>query len=375
MPDRRRKALAARLRREKLDAFLATGPNNVRYLSGFTGEDSWLLVTRSHAVLLTDGRFAEQAETECPDLERHVRTGSITAALARVLKDCGVGTLAVEAEHMSVATCQTLRRKCRKTRICLKSLWVEDLRVIKDEAEIAALARAVRIAQRAWRRALAGGLEAGRPERTLAARLEFLMREGGADAAAFETIVAFDAHSSLPHARPGARKLRPGSAVLFDWGARVAGYNSDLTRCIAMDRMPDRIRCIYDVCLEAQRRAIRAIRPGAVCREVDQAARSYIESKGFGDAFGHGAGHGVGLDVHEAPSLNPHSETTLRPGMVVTVEPGIYLPGVGGVRIEDMALVTGTGCRLLTRLPKTAGKMEHLAQERTGWISSKESRN
>jgi Xaa-Pro aminopeptidase len=190
-------------------------------------------------------------------------------------------------------------------------------------------------------------------EQDVAAELDYIMRRRlGAQGSAFETIVAFDEHASQPHAKPGSRRLRAGSVVLIDWGARKGGYNSDLTRTSSLGRMPKKALKAREMVIEAQRRAIEAIRPGAVLRDVDGIARRYLARSGYGRAFGHGLGHGVGLEIHEDPTLGRRRVGALEPGMVVTVEPGVYLPGEFGVRIEDMVLVTDTGARVLSSLAR-----------------------
>jgi Xaa-Pro aminopeptidase len=356
---RRRRAIVRRLRRAKLEALLVTKPENVRYLSGFTGEDSWLLVARGRSVLITDGRFAEQAEREAPDVELKLREDGMVATTADLLRHGDLGRAGFEPGSMSVLTHAALREKLRRRdRLEAVEGWVEKLRAVKDAGEVEAIRRSLRIAERSWRETVREALEAGRTERFLAGHLEWTMRRRGADGTAFDTICAAGAHASLPHARPGGRKARPGDAVLFDWGARRDGYNCDLTRVVALDRMPPEIRAIYGVVLSAQRRAIDAVAPGVRCSEVDRAARSWITAKGYGEAFGHGTGHGVGLEIHEAPSFKARSAGRLRAGMVVTIEPGIYLPGVGGVRIEDMVLVTKDGHEVLSRLGKSPGRVE-----------------
>lgn len=346
---RRRQALLRRLRAENLSAMLVTKVQNVRYLSGFTGEDSWLLVAPSGTVLVTDGRFAEQAEHESPGIRHVIRNGSIVEATAQILKVQGVKQLAIEAGSVTVETHGALLKAARKTRLRPVSGWVEEMRAIKDEGEIEAIRRCIRMAQKGFR-GMVGEVRPGRSERWVAGCLDWHMRQAGADDAAFDTICAFGARASLPHARPGSARLGRSGVMLVDWGARSGGYNCDLTRIIAMDRMPPLIRRIYETCLEAQRRAIARAGPGVPCSEVDAAARSYIAERGYGDAFNHGTGHGVGLEVHEAPTLSRLNTRSLSPGMVVTVEPGIYLPGTGGVRIEDMVLITREGREVLTGL-------------------------
>jgi len=229
---------------------------------------------------------------------------------------------------------------------------VERLRVIKDGSELAAIEQAVAISEEAFRLTVAR-LAPGVTELEIARLLDRTMEELGADQPGFESIVAFGERPSLPHARPSQRKLKRGEAALFDWGARVQMYNADLTRMAFLDRIPPLYRRLHSVVLAAQRRAVRQVRAGRTAGAIDAVARNYLKAHRHGKHFGHSLGHGVGLDVHEAPTLARGQKTLLRPGMVITVEPGVYLPGAGGVRIEDMLRVTRNGHVSLTSLPRS----------------------
>jgi len=240
----------------------------------------------------------------------------------------------------------------RGTQLVLAPPIVESMRRLKDEAELAVMRRAIRVAEDAFE-AMRKTIRSGQTELELAARLEYEMKCRGASAPAFPTICAEGANAAAPHAHPGRRKIKRGSAILFDWGARVGRYCSDLTRMLFLGSIPARLREVYSVVLEAQLAGVAAVRPGWRMCDVDDAARSVIKRAGFGDRFTHGLGHGLGLNVHEPPSLSWRSKEELEPGMLVTVEPGIYLPGVGGVRIEDDVLVTPKGNRVLTSLDKS----------------------
>jgi Xaa-Pro aminopeptidase len=232
---------------------------------------------------------------------------------------------------------------------------LSELRSVKDDEEIRRIRKAISVAQRAFRELIAKAPRAliGRSERDAAAELDYRMRQLGASEAAFETVVAAGAHSSLPHYRPGSAPIRRDQVVLFDWGAKVDGYCSDLTRTVFVGRIPPKLARIYEVVLRAQQAGIAAVRSGAECRAVDAAARKVIEAAGFGEQFMHGLGHGIGRAVHEGPALAQLSASRLRSRMVVTVEPGIYIPGVGGVRIEDDILVTPQGAKRLSSLGRT----------------------
>ena len=234
----------------------------------------------------------------------------------------------------------------------LKSLGrtVEGLRARKSAWEIEKIRAALSIAERAFE-AVRGLMRPGVTELAVAVELELAMRLLGAEGPAFPTIVAGGPRAALPHARPTGRKFRPGETIIIDWGARLDGYNSDLTRTLVLDRMTRRIRGMLDAVRAAQERALRRIRPGVGAREVDRGAREFLRSRRRGKYFVHGTGHGVGLEIHEGPSLSPRSDDTLRMGMVITVEPGVYVPGVGGVRLESMVVVSRSGCRILDKLP------------------------
>jgi len=347
-------ALRALCRRKRAGAILLTDRHHVRYFSGFTGEDSFLLAGRRWVRLLTDGRFTEQARIECPHVKAIRRDGRMLDAIAAALAGRRVRALAVEGNAMTVTLRAELQRALPRVRIKPLSGEVAALREVKDAVELASIRKAVRSAERGFAELLAAGRKrfVGRTETEVAAELEYRMRLHGAEGAAFETIVAAGAHAAMPHYRPGAARIRPGDFVLIDWGAVVGGYCSDLTRVVFTGRIPPRIARIYEVVLRAQSAGVRALRPGATCGDADAAARDVIAEAGHAEAFAHGLGHGLGLEVHESPRLGRGVKQALAAGMVVTVEPGIYLPGTGGVRIEDDVLVVPGGRRRLSRLPR-----------------------
>jgi len=340
------------LRRLGLRAMLITDPVDVSYLSGFMGEDSWLLVTDRDATLLTDGRFTEQAARECPSIRRLVRKGAMTEALAGLVERKRVRKLGFDPATVTVAGRSGLARAMKKVRLVEVGGVVSTLRICKDPMELRAIARAVRVAETAWA-AFRRHVRLGMTERRLAAELDHQMRLAGADGPAFDTICAIDASGAMPHARPGNRRLRQGSVVVVDFGARVDGYVSDLTRVLFAGKIAPRAREVYTTVLEAQRAGIAAVRPGALLKDVDAAVRRVIVAAGLGKHFTHGTGHGIGRRVHEAPALAPTiSKGCLEEGMVVTVEPGVYLEGRFGVRIEDDVLVTRGGRRVLSHVEK-----------------------
>ena len=350
---RRRERLARGLRRRKMDSLLISSVNNVRYLSGFSGDDSFLLLTRYRSILITDGRYATQAAEEMDGVDVRVRKGGIIAESARLARRLGLRRLGFEARAMLVAQYSLLTRELGgKCEAVATEGVVEALRECKSREEVKAIRRAIAVAEAAIGE-VAPKIRVGVSERALAAELDAAMRRLGADGPAFQTICAAGKRAALPHAHPTDRKIAEGEPVLFDWGARLDLYNSDLTRVFFVSRIPARWRRLYEAVLEAQLRAIRAVRAGRTTGEVDAAARRSLRKRRCARYFSHGLGHGVGLDVHEAPALRDGGSKPLASGMVVTVEPGVYLPGIGGIRIEDMVLVQPQGCRVLTDVPKS----------------------
>lgn len=337
------------------DAMVVSSTTNVGYLTGFTGDSTPLLITRDRAIAVSDFRYAEALDEECPTLETHIRpvAQKLWAAVAEVVLKLGLKHLAFEANAMLVADQFALRDALPAVALAAVFGRVESLRAIKDDGEIAAVRAAIRAAERAFRM-LRDGLDPGESELQTAELLESYLKRCGSSRPAFDPIVAAGPRSALPHATPAASgSIGDHPFVLIDWGATVSGYRSDLTRMIATGTVGEEFGRIYRTVLDAQARAIATIRPGARASEVDAAARSSIEEAGFGKLFGHGLGHGIGLAVHESPSLRPDSNDVLLPGMIVTVEPGIYRPGWGGIRIEDDVLVTPDGREVLTSLPRS----------------------
>jgi Xaa-Pro aminopeptidase len=351
----RREKLIRTLKADQADGMLVSAPTNVRYLTGFTGDNAVLLVCRNRAVIVSDGRFTIQLRQECPGLEAYIRPvgQTLIEAVSAVVDKLGVRRLAFEAVVLSVADFEALREKLPA--VALKGVTgrVEALRAVKDKDEIAAIREAVDYAERAFAM-LRSGLRLDETEKDVADALEGYLRRCGATTASFPPIVAVGARAALPHARPTA-ETRIGDAdfVLIDWGASGRPYKSDLTRVLVTGKVTPKFERIYRTVLAAQERGIAAIRPGVMARDVDAEARSVIEEAGFGRFFEHGLGHGLGMDIHEAPRLRIGVDDALQPGMVVTVEPGIYLPDWGGIRIEDDVLVTPDGCEVLTHVPRT----------------------
>lgn len=356
MPDfqRRRELLCRRLREAELAALLVTHPINVSYLSGFTGDDSYLLLDSRRAILVSDPRFATQLTEECPELEHAIRSPGqgLLEHTAKVIRQAGWQSLGFEANYLTYADYWQLGEELPLVTWRRTSGLVEGLREIKDKEELAHLQQALWVAEKAFG-VLRAGLRSGTTEKALADELDHQMRLFGATRSSFSTIVAAGQRAALPHARPTQRVVSETDAVLIDWGAMCGGYHSDLTRLLAVHKIPPKLERVYGVVLKAQARAIAKIRPGATGHEVDHAAREVIAKSGYGKYFGHGLGHGLGLEIHEGPRLSRNQHRPLRAGMVVTVEPGIYLPGIGGVRIEDDVLVTRGGAEVLSSLPKS----------------------
>jgi Xaa-Pro aminopeptidase len=317
------------------EALLITNFANVTYLTGFTGDDSYLLVARDKEILITDPRYTTQLEAECPGLELHVRQpgGSMPAAAVKTIKGSNVARLAIEGDSMCVSLLERLAKDLPKVAIQSISGLVESLREVKDKQEIAELRQAIAVAERAFA-AIRPTLRPADTERQIANDLDWQMRDLGAKGSSFETIVAVGARAALPHARPTDIAVGENELILIDWGAHGRLYRSDLTRVLTTARISPKLKRVYGVVLQAQSAAIAAIRPGVKGSEVDAVARNVIKDAGFGRRFGHSLGHGIGLDIHEGPRLAKTNPKPLKAGMVVTVEPGIYVPGWGGIRIE-----------------------------------------
>jgi Xaa-Pro aminopeptidase len=341
--------LKQKIVKKGLDGLVITKLPNIRYLSGFTGSEALLLLTRERDIFLTDFRYVEQAQRECKGLEIAERKRSPMKALGNLVKKLRLKVLGFEPEALSFAQYSELKGTVRKA-MPVKGM-VEEMREVKEEEEINCLKVALRVAEEAFEKVLKD-IRPGLTERQIANRLDFNIKEAGAEGTAFNTICVADERASQPHAAPSDTPVKTGGSLLIDWGARWRSYNSDLTRVVFLNRITPQAREIYKIVEKAQSLAIERIREGVTAREVDLAARNYIEKRGYGKNFGHGLGHGIGLEVHERPRLYKTNRRPLRAGMVITVEPGIYLPQRGGVRIEDIVLVKKRGCEVLSHTPK-----------------------
>jgi Xaa-Pro dipeptidase len=342
----RRTRLAQRYDELEIDALLVTKLPNVRYLTGFTGSSGMALVAPAEAVFFTDGRYAEQSRHEVPDLPTVASMDPPTGAILDHCRRLGVERLGFERHAVTVAQLEGWRETWEGIGLAGVGEEVERLRWTKDPEERAL----VRSAQEATDGAFEDVLDAllvGITERQAAVALEQAMARHGADGLSFDSIVAFGEHAAEPHHRPCHRALAEGDVIKMDFGAECGGYHTDMTRTVAFGEPAAELRKVHDVVAAAQQAGIDAVRPGAVGGDVDRAARRVVEDAGYGDRFTHGLGHGVGLEIHEGPSLRRGGEDVLPEGSLVTVEPGVYLPGIGGVRIEDTVEITGDGGRVL----------------------------
>ncbi len=374
----RRQTLVQNLKKSSAEAFLVTNPVNVSYLTGFTGDDSFYFGNAKHSIVISDTRFEEQIKEECAGLDAHIRSHNKTTyeATAEVLNKSGAKTVAVEEDQITLGQLEQLKTLAPKVTFLPISGAVEKQRTVKDPAEIDKIREAVRVAERAFRMFVATIRETD-SEKEMVDSLEYYIRRAGARGSSFPPIVAVGERGALPHAPPTAKLLGDGTKLLIDWGADMQ-YKSDITRTLRspfgtsptrrnkFERVGIKFEEVYDVVLQAQNAALAAIRPGVKAKDVDAAARKVFASAKLAsatdvklaDCFTHGLGHGIGLEVHEGPRIRSNSEDTLEAGMVITVEPGIYIPGWGGVRIEDDALVTLNGATLLTSLPRELTSLE-----------------
>ncbi len=340
----RRDRLSARLPELGVDALLVTSLPNVQYLTGFTGSNGQVVIASEAAVFLTDGRYIEQSRHEVPDLDRITYMDGPMPHVKEVCASLNLTRLGFEAADVRYADWRRFTDGLDRVELVPFEGEVEHLRWRKDREEIRLLDKAQEATDQAFD-AIIDRLAGGMTERQVARMLEESMRHAGADGLAFDSIVAFGENAAEPHHEPTHRALFEGDVVKLDFGALWEGYHADMTRTIAFGDVPAEIRKVHDLVREAQQAAIDVVRTGITGAEVDWAARSVIEEAGYGEAFQHGLGHGVGLEIHEGPRLRRTSDDVLPAGAVVTVEPGVYVPGLGGVRIEDTVEVTDEGCR------------------------------
>jgi Xaa-Pro aminopeptidase len=359
----RRERLIRQLGQEGIDVLMVSNPVNVTYLTGFTGDSTVLLLRRDSLLLVSDSRYTGQLAEECAGLPAYIRSTSqkLPEAVADALKGFGIRSVGLESNAVTVAELELLRQLAPSLDWKGGADRVERLRMVKDASELAQIRTAIDVAERVFM-AFRSLLRPEDTEKDLCDTIEHYARRAGGSGTSFPPIVAVGERAALPHAPPTNRTVASGELLLVDWGVSAPLYKSDLTRVLVNRKNSTfsrtasaataKLHEVYSVVLQAQEAALRAVRPGVSTRALDAAARNVIAEAGYGEYFGHGLGHGIGLQIHEAPWLRPNADAPVGPGMVFTLEPGIYLPGWGGVRIEDDVLVTPDGAERLTHLPR-----------------------
>ncbi|WP_026563614.1 M24 family metallopeptidase [Bacillus sp. UNC41MFS5] len=333
-----------------IDGILITSPFNRRYISNFTGTAGVVLISADKAQFLTDFRYIEQATKQCQGFEIIKTTGSIPEEVAVQVKKLGIQKLGFEADFLTFSSFKLYDKEMEAELVPISGV-IEKLRLIKTDSELKILKVAADIADAAFKHIL-DFISPGKTELEVSNELEFFMRRAGATSSSFDTIVASGHRSALPHGVASDKVIEAGDIVTMDYGCYYNGYVSDITRTVAVGEPDAKLKEIYEIVLEAQLRGMAGIRPGLTGKEADAITRDYITEKGYGEYFGHSTGHGIGLEIHEGPGLSMKSDVVLEPGMVVTCEPGIYIPGLGGVRIEDDTLITKDHNEALTHSTK-----------------------
>ena len=346
--------LAEQLRLGANTAAVVADPSNMFYLTGgYTGE-GMVFLSRNRRVIVTDFRYTEQAENQAPGYEVQMteKDRSAFLVIAELAQSEGITCIRTETNYLSVDRFEKLRAALGEEISCVSLEEAPQiLRQVKTPTEILAIRKACNITAEAFR-AILPKIREGMTEKELQIELDFTMLKLGADTTAFDTIIAAGEHGSLPHAIPGNRAIRQGDMITMDFGAKVGNYCADMTRTVALGKPSEEMRRIYDTVLRAQMMCEDALSAGKNCYDIDKLARDYIDARGYAGRFGHGLGHSVGIDIHEEPRLSPSCQEILKAGVVITVEPGVYVPGVGGVRIEDTCLVRENGCEALTDADK-----------------------
>jgi Xaa-Pro aminopeptidase len=355
--------LLTEMARHEIDAVIISCPQNRFYLSGFKAEDvslnessGMLFISKDCLVLITDSRYTEAAKEEAPDFDifQYDQNNSLEQIVAKICREKNIKNLGIESEFLSLAKFiklnETLRKEGALTNLTPADEFVGHLRAVKDEEEVSLIKESLRLAEEVMEEVY-DFLKPGVTEREVAWFIEKRLREKGADGVSFPPIVAGGFRAALPHAIPTERPVREGEPIIIDMGARLNGYCSDITRTVFLGYIPDLWDRIYEIVLKAQNLAYEAAQPGITAKKLDGIARQFIEQAGYGAYFGHGLGHGVGIAIHEPPSIRKTGSMALEPGMVFTIEPGIYLPGEGGVRLENMVVMKNDGAELLNRLP------------------------
>ncbi|HDZ62799.1 MAG TPA: aminopeptidase P family protein [Nitrospirae bacterium] len=343
--------LKKRLPKLGIDGILITDISNVRYLSGFTGSAGFIILTGKYSIFVTDSRYEEQAKDEVSGFTLKTETRDRTSFIKELTEQLGINKLGFEDHSLSYLNHKKLLG--RKIRLKPVTNAVEEFRLIKSDEELFHIRKAVQRAEKAFRK-LKPFIRVGVTEQKLAAKLESLLKDEGCKKIPFEVIVASGRRSAFPHAKPSSRVIKKGDLILFDWGGESGGYYSDMTRMIAIKgRLSEKQMQLHSIVLNALKRAVEAVRPGVRTGVVDSAARGFIKQNGFGDHFGHGTGHGIGLAVHERPFISWNRRDVIKENMVFSIEPGIYVPGVGGVRLEDIVVVRKNRAEVLTTLPRS----------------------
>jgi Xaa-Pro aminopeptidase len=324
---------------------LITSPVNRRYFSGFASSDGYLVIFENESFLLVDSRYFEAASNTVQSA-KVLLLEKASDQLNELYASHGIKSVYIESDRVTVGQFESMKSKFKDVTIDFSDKLykaIRSIRMLKTPEEITSIKTAQAIAESALKKLFCDGFSYDNTEKKLACKLDYLMRDGGADDISFETILLSGEHTSMPHGVPSGRSVCDGDALLFDFGAVTDGYHSDMTRTAFINRADSELKTIWDIVLEAKNMAMEAIKPGIPCNEIDKIARGFIASKGYGDRFGHGLGHSVGLEIHEYPAFNKTCTEPLAPGMIMTVEPGIYIPGKVGVRIEDMVVITETG--------------------------------
>ena len=347
----RKKVLREVMDLNQLDGILFTGLENIRYLCGFTGSDGAFVITQKDSFFLTDSRYWTQADEEVCG-SRIIHYKKKMEGIASLLLDLKLNHIGFESTSLAFASHQfLLSRLVNEAKLVPMENELKNLRAVKDTQEITLIRRAIDISSKAFFHIMEI-LKEGIQEREVALEMESFMKRRGADALGFDIIIASGKRSALPHGRAGEKQIERGDLILIDFGSRFDGYHSDQTRTVVCGNPSPEQKKIYQIVKDAHDRAIEKVRPGIPIHEIDAAARDYIRDSGYDEFFGHGTGHGIGLAVHEDPVVNFENKDLIQEGMVFTIEPGIYLPALGGVRIEDMIRVTSNGAEVLTYLPR-----------------------
>ncbi|WP_181350078.1 Xaa-Pro peptidase family protein [Thalassobacillus sp. CUG 92003] len=333
-----------------LEGLLITSDKNRQYITGFTGSSGAVLITHDRAILITDFRYTEQAADQAPDFELIEHKTPITEEVGSQTQQLSLNQLGFEKDYLTYSLFEKYDKHIEATLVPTSNM-VEKLRLIKSDEELAILKDAAKIADDAFTHIL-DFIKPGVKEIDVSNELEFFMRKQGAVSSSFDIIVASGYRSALPHGVASTKQIQTGELVTLDFGALYQGYCSDITRTIAVGDINDELKTIYDTVLQAQLKGMDGLKAGITAKQADALTRDYINDQGYGEYFGHSTGHGIGLDVHEGPGLSFRSEQLLEPGMVVTVEPGIYVPKVGGCRIEDDTVITADGNERLNTSPK-----------------------